>query len=703
MSIYLKHYECLQCGHQLGEVIPPVCPVCSSEWYNTVYDYDQIRQIWSKELTTRPADLWRYHELLPVQVDSKITMHEGMTPLFRLNFHDEYPDIYVKDERRNPTSSFKARQAALAVTDMRQKGITACVIASTGNSGIAYAAYCARAGIQLWLFVSSRVPQEKMREAAVYGAEVVKVSGDYDEAKRVAQEFAKFRNIYYERGARSIASRASMKTLAYEIAEQLHLKKHPNEPGKFLSPDWYIQAVSGGIGVIGAWQGFTELMAMGLIDKMPRLGIIQVKGCAPMVQAFEKNQSTAEPIVPSTLITVLSTGNPGYGYTYLYEAVMSNGGTMLSVEDGEAFQALRTIARRTGLSIEPATAVAFAGLEKLLSAGTIKPDETVVVNCSGHTMPVESYILDTQYLLELEVKDVQVSDQTETDENIDPELTSAFASLHEQITSILIVDDNASDRRLIKRLLQKQKKYRIYEADDGDAGFELALEFRPDLIVTDLTMPRLDGFGLIQKLKNNPITVDTPIVVISAKSLSPEDQATLKSLSDSVWTKGNFNTRQLTDHVVEVLGGAPIEVIHQQPVKPVSPKLDGEKEAKYTILVIDDDAKHRRLVRRLLETNEVYRVLEAESGQAGLDVITQDRPDLVILDLLMPDIDGFKVLEQLQTDTQLCDIPIIVASAKDLTEDDRRNLRDRIRSLVRKANLDRKQFLAMVNQALDVE
>ncbi len=703
MSTYLNHYECLQCATQLGAEQPQVCTACGSEWHKAVYDYEQISQIWSKELATRSGDLWRYHELLPVEFDPKISMHEGMTPLYRLNFHDEYPNIYVKDERRNPTSSFKARQAALAVTEMRQKGITACAIASTGNSGIAYSAYCARAGIKLWLFVSSRVPQEKMREAALYGAEVVKVSGDYDEAKRVAHEFAKFRDIYYERGARSIASRASMKTLAYEIAEQLHLQSHPTEPGKFVSPDWYIQAVSGGIGVIGTWQGFTELFAMGLIDKMPRLGIVQVKGCAPMVQAFEKKQSTAEPIVPSTLITVLSTGNPGYGYTYLYEAVTSNGGTMISVEDGEAFHALRTIARRTGLSIEPATAVAFAGLEKLVSNGTIKPDETVVVNCSGHTMPVESYILDTQYLLELEIQKVQSSETGKTSESLDPELTSAFASLHEQITSILIVDDNASDRRLIKRLLQKQKKYRIYEANDGDEGFDMALEFHPDLIVTDLTMPRLDGFGLIQKLKNNPITVDTPIVVISAKSLSAEDRATLRQLSDSVWTKGNFNTRQLTDHVVEVLGGSPIEIIHQKAVKPASQTTSPEKHPKHTVLVIDDDAKHRRLVRRLLETNEVYRVIEAATGQAGLDLIAQDKPDLVILDLLMPDIDGFKILEQLQTDADLCDIPIIVASAKDLTEEDRRNLRDRIRSLVRKANLDRKQFLAMVNQALDVE
>lgn len=699
MSVYLKHYQCMECQATLNiQAEVTACPTCASEWIKLVYDYAQVAKVWERDLTTRPQTLWRYQELLPVAVNPEISLQEGMTPLLSISTEVfDHAHIFIKDERRNPTASFKDRQAVFAVSAMREKGITECTLASTGNAGIAYAAYCARADIKLWLFVNSRVPHEKMREAALYGAEVVKVSGNYDEAKRVAHEFAKHRGIYFERGAKSIPSRSSMKTLAYEIAEQLHLAQHPTELGKFKSPDWYLQAVSGGIGVIGAWQGFQDLYAMGFIDKLPRVGIVQVAGCAPMVQAFRAKQSTADPITPSTLITVLSTGNPGYGYTLLYEAVMSNGGTMISIDDGEAFQALRMMAQRIGLSAEPATAVAFAGLEKLISNGTIQPEDTVVVNCSGHTLPVESYILDAQYLLELEVQ----TQAPPVDGILDQNLVNAFANLTEQITTILLVDDNPSDRRLIKRLLQKQKKYRVYEANNGSEGLKMALEFRPDLIVTDLSMPHLDGFGLIQKLKHNPTTVDIPIVVVSAKSLSVEDQSTLKQYSDSVWTKGDFNTRQLTEHVVEVLGGNPIDVIHKEhPDTPLS-SIRNDELTQHTVLVIDDDAKHRRLVRRLLQSNEIYEVIEAESGQQGLEIIENNKPSLIILDLLMPDIDGFSILEHLQTDEKLCEIPVIVASAKELTEDDREQLRDRIRSLVRKATLDRKQFLAMVDRALN--
>jgi threonine synthase len=125
-----------------------------------------------------------------------------------------------------------------------------------------------------------------MREATLYGAEVVKVSGTYDETKDVAAAFAKRRGIHLDRGAKAVPGKESMKTLGFEIAEQLGLKLHPNEPGRFASPDWYVQAVSGGIGPLGVWKGFSELHQMGLIDKMPKLGIVQAAGCAPMVQAL---------------------------------------------------------------------------------------------------------------------------------------------------------------------------------------------------------------------------------------------------------------------------------------------------------------------------------------------------------------------------------------------------------------------------------
>jgi threonine synthase len=157
-------------------------------------------------------------ELLPVyKYNPNLSMGEGGTPLIRatnLGMMLGCSNIYIKDERQGPTSSFKDRQAAVNIAALKEGGITEVVLASTGNVAIAYSAYAARAGIKLWAFLTSLVPAEKMREVAIYGTQVVKVTASYDQAKKVAAEYARQRNLYLERGARSIPSVEAMKTIA---------------------------------------------------------------------------------------------------------------------------------------------------------------------------------------------------------------------------------------------------------------------------------------------------------------------------------------------------------------------------------------------------------------------------------------------------------------------------------------------------------
>jgi threonine synthase len=676
------------------------CDTCGSHWLDAEYDYPAVAKQWRSQLSGRERTLWRYQELFPVsEQNPAISMGEGATPLFRLYQYEQlfnHAHLYVKDERQGPTSSFKDRQAVLAVTAMYQAGIRECVLASAGNAGVAYAAYCARAGIKLWLFVSSLVLPPKMREAALYGAKVVKVSGTYDETKSVAAAFAGRKGIYLDQGAKFLPGKESMKTLAFEIAEQLGLQQHPDYPGRWQAPDWYLQAVSGGIGPLGVWKGFWELREMGFIDKLPRLGIVQVAGCAPMVEAFRANKAQADPVVPTTLITVLATGNPGLNYVQLREAVLSNGGTMVSVDDGEAFQAMRNVARQAGVSVEPAAAVAFAGLEKLLTDGTIQPDQSVVVNCSGHTFPVEGYILSEQHVLNLKFS---AQNESVTLADLQEEgLSSAFHNLEEQITSILLVDDNASDRRLVRRLIQRHKRYRIYEAENGIEGLKMARDYKPDLIVTDLTMPEMDGFTFLEKLKSNPDLAAIPVVVVSAKSLTPQEHTALTEYSKSVWTKGDFDTHHLADHVVALLGDTPIGIGRTHPTKSlVSPQ---KPSRNHTIVIIDDNARDRRLTRRLLESTSDYQIIEGYSGQHGLQAIMEHKPDLVLLDLMMPDMDGFAILKAMQQDELLAEIPVIVVSAKELTADERAHLQHQIRTLVTKASIDRKLLLETIERTL---
>jgi threonine synthase len=704
MNSWFTHTVCLECGHQMPpDIHLSACAACGSQWLDARYDYESVARLWPGVIKGRDRSLWRYLELLPLgEPDPEITMGEGFTSLTRLYQYEalyQHEYLFAKDERQGPTSSFKDRQAALSVMAMRRAGITECVLASTGNAGAAYAAYCARAGIKLWLFLTSQVPSEKMREAALYGAEVVKVSGTYDETKHVAAEFAKRKGIHLDRGAKAIPGKESMKSLAYEMAEQMAAKLGPDSTGKWRAPDWYIQAVSGGIGPLGVWKGFQELYQMGLIDHLPKLGIIQAAGCAPMVEAFHSGADKATPVVPKTLITVLATGDPGPAYGLLREACLTTGGTMLAIDDGITFEAMRRLASKEGFSVEPATAVAFAGMESMLTDGMIAPHESVIVNCSGHTFTAESHILGDQYVLDLQIQNGEKRTTT-LHPAVHEGLDAAIRKLDEQVTTILIVDDNPTDRRLIKRLLQRYKRYRIEEATNGADALHVIRDRQPDCIITDLTMPELDGFGFLELLKMDPSTAAIPVVVISAKTITAEDNRFLGQLAESVWMKGGFDTRVLVDHVVTMLGHS-LEVEEAAEPRADRPARRPDTgslphEQRISIVAIEDSPEDLRLTRKVLESAGLYNVYTALNARDGLKAVYEHKPDLILLDLMLPDMDGFSVLDTLQNDHRLREIPVVVLSGKELSKVEAQRLAEQATLLLPKARFNNEQFLEQV-------
>ncbi|MBN2305712.1 MAG: pyridoxal-phosphate dependent enzyme, partial [Anaerolineae bacterium] len=576
------------------------------------------------------------------------------------------------------------------------------------NKAAAYAAFCARAGIRLWIFLTSTVPSEKLRELALYGAEVVKITGTYDQAKKVGQDFASRRNLYFDGGAHSIPGREAFKTIAFEIAEQLARRDPAPEGGRWRVPDWYIQAVSGGIGPLGIYKGFRELLDMGLIDKLPKLAVVQSEGCAPMVAAWRFKLDQAAPVVPHTRIAVLATGDPGRSYTMLRDICVETGGTMLSVSDGEAFRAMRRLARVEGYSMEPAASVAFAGLERLVSDGVIGKDERVVVNCSGHTFPAEKHILEEQYVLDLQFG---ADDTSRSHKQLEEGLGAALERLDEQVTTVVVIDDNPQDSRLIRRLLQAHKNYRVFECNSPLDGLDLVRQRKPDLVVMDLTMPDLDGFTLLEAFKTDAETAHIPVVVVSAKTLTIADRSVLEGRAESLWQKGNFNTRELVQHVVETLGGdlndSPEELAEATDGQVVAasktvitPEVSPPPQDVREIVVIDDERRDARLIRRLLEATGHYKVHEAYDGESGIAVIRHIKPSLVVLDLLLPDIRGEEVLERLASDEATRNIPVVVLTAKDIRTNEREQLLGKIISLFEKANLDRQALIDYVNETL---
>jgi threonine synthase len=553
--------RCIDCNHTAPYFPNSVsCPRCNSQWREAEYDYETISKNLLLQLPGRIFDLWRYRELLPVRNPNPVIMlGEGGTPLIQavnLGMMLGCPNIFIKDERQGPTASFKDRQAAVTIAALKEAGITEMVAASTGNVAISYSAYCARAGIKLWAFVTSLVPAVKMREIAIYGSQVVKVTGSYDQAKQVAAEFARQRNLYLDMGARTITSIEAMKTIAFEIAEQLTMVLGPSSKsnGKprstWRTPDWYIQSVSGGMGPLGVYKGFSELKKMNFVDRVPAIAAIQAEGCAPMVSAWKENSETAAPVTsPRTHIETLATGDPGRSYGLLYKQVKETHGVFESVSDEEAFKAIHVLAKMEGISAEPAAAVAVAGLFKLVRSGVVKPTDIIVINCTGHTMPTEPFILGDNWS-----RNVVMPSQTK-DETPQEGLLAALSRVApDRFPCIALVDDSPDARRLIRRILQSQGNFTIHEAENGKKALEIVEKEHPDLIILDLMMPEMDGFAVLDALKAKPETASIPVIVSTAKELTSNEKERLKGQIQVLLQKGDFLSDEFLEEVRALIG-----------------------------------------------------------------------------------------------------------------------------------------------------
>lgn len=547
--------RCLDCGHAAPFMPSSMhCPQCNSQWREAEYDMSEVAKTFPSDLKNRPFDLWRYQELLPIHnPNPTLRLGEGGTPLIQaanLGMMLGVPNLFIKDERQGPTSSFKDRQAAVTIAALKEGGVTEMVAASTGNVAISLSAYAARAGIKLWAFVTSLVPGVKMREIALYGSQVVKITGSYDQAKQVAAEFARQRGLYQDMGARTVTAVEAMKTIAYEIAEQLTMQQGPppspnHTAPKWRTPDWYIQAISGGMGPLGVYKGFRELQQLGLIDRIPAIAPIQADGCAPMVESWKKGLEKAEPVLsPKTRIETLATGDPGRTYVMLRKQVNETHGVFESVSDEDAFRAMHVLAKMEGISAEPAAAVAFAGLFKLVRAGIIKPTDTVVVNCTGHTLPAEQFLFGEGW-----TRDVDLQRQEPSPTPQEGLLSALNNVTPNRFPRVVVVDDTSEARRLIRRILQSQGDFEIFEATNGREALELIARERPDLVILDLMMPEVDGFAVLDSLRGKPETANIPVIVATAKELTVDEKSRLQGQIQSLMLKGDFLNDEFLDEV----------------------------------------------------------------------------------------------------------------------------------------------------------
>ena len=379
MDSYLSHLECSWChAHYPADRLYNVCPACGRPLLAR-YDLEAAAIAFRPEsLTGRPATLWRYAELLPVEDPKyRITLGEGFTPLLslpRLGAALGLSQLYAKDEGLNPTASFKARGLCLAVARAAELGAQALAIPTAGNAGSAMAAYAARAGLPATVYAPRDVPPVFVAEMRALGAEVFLVDGLITDCARYVQEGVAAGRWFDVSTLKEPYRVEGKKTMGYELAEQF----------AWTLPDVIIYPTGGGTGIVGMWKAFAEMEQLGWIGSArPRMVSVQAAGCAPIVRAFERGDEVAAPWQNATTIADGLRVPRAIGDFLILQAIRESGGTALAVTDDEIRAAMFEIGRAEGIFAAPEAAATLAALRHLRGSGFIGPDERVVLFLTG--------------------------------------------------------------------------------------------------------------------------------------------------------------------------------------------------------------------------------------------------------------------------------------------------------------------------------
>jgi threonine synthase len=368
--------RCRECGRTYD-----ISPRYACEWcfgpLEVAYDYDQIAATVTREsIAAGPATIWRYADLLPVDAPTG-ALPVGWTPLVRADRLAEalgLGEVWVKDDTRNPTNSFKDRVVAVALAKALDFGLKTIACASTGNLANAVAGAAARAGLPSYVFVPADLEPAKVLATAVYGATVVAVDGNYDDVNRLCAELtAEHPWAFVNVNVRPFYAEGS-KTLAFETAEQLG----------WQAPDHVVVPVGSGALLTKIDRGFQELTQVGLLDEASvRVSGAQAAGCSPVATAFADGTDTVRPVKPNTIAKSLAIGDPADG-VYALDTVRRTGGGLAAVTDDEIRDGIGLLARTEGIFGETAAGVTIASLRRLAAEGVVRPDERVVVYVTGH-------------------------------------------------------------------------------------------------------------------------------------------------------------------------------------------------------------------------------------------------------------------------------------------------------------------------------
>ena len=379
MGNYLIKLECSRCAESYDPSIPQnLCTACGKPLFAR-YELDKIAREWDRaSLSARDASMWRYAELLPVMDTANIvSLGESMTPIIRtkrLGNMLGVDELWVKDESRLPTGSFKARGLAMAVSKAKELGLKKLAIPSAGNAATALSIYAARAGMEANIFMPKDAPAFNRNTCQLAGANVTLIDGLITDAGKIVAQ-RKSQEGWFDVSTLKEPYRVEgKKTMGLELAEQFDWKL----------PDVIIYPTGGGTGIVGMWKVFQELEEIGWIGaKRPRMISVQSAGCAPIVKAWEEGKTEAEPWQNAKTIAAGLRVPQAVGDFLILDAIRHSNGAAIAVTDAEIQEGLKTLATSEGILSCPEGAATIAGLRKLIDGKMVNRSEQIVLFNTG--------------------------------------------------------------------------------------------------------------------------------------------------------------------------------------------------------------------------------------------------------------------------------------------------------------------------------
>jgi threonine synthase len=383
---YVSHLCCRECSRQYELKPLAACEECWAP-LEVIYDYGRL---WSdlrrQDIASRPPNMWRYRELLPLSGEPSVGQQTGFTPLFRaagLARELGARELYIKNDSVNhPTLSFKDRVVAVALSKAREFGFRVVGCSSTGNLANAVAAQAAAGGFSSFIFIPANLEPEKIICTEVFGAKLVRVDGNYDQVNRLCSELA----MKYPWGIVNVNLRSyyaeGSKTVGYEIAEQLGWRLPQN----------VVIPMAGGALITKVHKAFEDLKKLAWVETAStRFFGAQASGCSPITSAAKNGSCEITPQKPNTIAKSLAIGNPADG-PYAVKTILGSGGAGEDVTDEEILEAIRLLAETEGVFTETAGGVTVAVARKLLRTGRLNPDESIVLVITGNGLKTLSAV-----------------------------------------------------------------------------------------------------------------------------------------------------------------------------------------------------------------------------------------------------------------------------------------------------------------------